>query len=159
MGSLGTPSLNYTLSPSLSPSLNPIISASLTPSLSPNLTPSFLSPSVISSPSISKIQQNVYIAINNSNLSYDQKVAALSSFTTRIIVFIIQYSSLVSGVGAVLYALGTIVQIDAASIITNNTGRIIVNSIILLCGVITVLEWVAVDILINSISGFYNRSN
>jgi hypothetical protein len=158
MSSLGTPSLspslNYTLSPSLSPSLNPIITASFTPSLSPSL-----SPSVILSPSISKIQQNVFTAINNSNLSYDQKVAALSSFTTRIIVFIIQYSSLVSGIGAVLYAVGTIVQIDAASIITNNTGRIIVNSIILLCGIITVLEWVAVDILINSISGFYNRSN
>lgn len=149
-----SPSLGY----SLPPVITPVLNYTLSPSLRPNLSPS-KSPSVSGSQVLSVSEQNVYAAINNSNLPSDKKSSAINSLTTKFIIFLLEYSSLVSGIGAILYAIGTVVQIDITTIITNNTGRMIINFIIFISGVITVLDWLALDVLLHNITSIYNVSN
>jgi hypothetical protein len=155
MGTLETPSLSYTLAPAITPVLNYTLSPSLT---LPPLLPPLLTPSVLLSPSLTVNQQNVYTAINRSNLTYEQKITATSFYITFIIVFFLDYSSLVSGIGAILYGVGSLTQIDVPTMITNNTGRMLVNFVIFLCGIITVLEWLALETLIFNISYIYNKT-
>jgi hypothetical protein len=68
-----------------------------------------------------------------------------------IFIFFIEYSSLISGLGAVFYAVGTFMNVDFPTLITNNHGKIAFNLLILVCGIITICEWLFVDLLINGI--------
>ena len=63
----------------------------------------------------------------------------------KIVLFLLAYASLVSGIGAVLYVIGSIINIDVSSIITNNMGRIVLNIFIFICGMITICEWFFLD--------------
>lgn len=110
---------------------------------------SYYTPSVVNTPS-----SLVNTVINNSNLSHDQKIKISESFTTKIIIFFIQCAPLVSGYGAMCYGTGTFVNVDVNSIITNNTSRIIINIFIFICGLITVLEGIFIDMMIDIIRGF-----
>jgi hypothetical protein len=63
----------------------------------------------------------------------------------KIVIFFLAYSSLISGVGAVLYVIGNMVNIDVTSIITSNFARVLLNIFIFVCGMITIGEWMFLD--------------
>jgi hypothetical protein len=96
-------------------------------------------------------------AINSCNLSDIEKHHATRSLYTVMIIFFIEYSSLVSGVGAILYSIVSALSIDISSIITNKTGTMIINGVIFVSGLITVLEWLFEDIMLTVLTNSYNK--
>ena len=110
-------------------------------------------------PSIGKVIDSV---INNTSENNQKLISSVSSSSQGntifgfIFIFFIRYSSLISGVGAVFYAVGTFMNIDFPTLITNNHGKITINILILICGFITICEWLFIDFLIQGIKNSEN---
>jgi len=72
-----------------------------------------------------------------------------NNFWVNVILFVLEYAPLISGIGAVCYTTSSIISADIFSILVNRNIMILFNIIIGICGVVTVLEWVSLDILLS----------
>lgn len=75
----------------------------------------------------------------------------------KIAIFFLAYSTLVSGIGAVLYVFGNMVNIDVSSIITSNFARVLLNIFIFICGMITIGEWMFLDTMYDLAEEQFNK--
>ena len=102
------------------------------------------------------IINNQFSLILEFNMSIDSKYgkSSLEARTIKnnlwvtIILYIFEYAPLLSGFGAMCYAMTSIISADVLSILINRNLIIFFNLIIGLCGAIVIGEWIFIDKLI-----------
>ena len=97
----------------------------------------------------------VNTAINNLDLTFSQKQKVSKSIYTKILIIIIGIAPLVSGYGAICYGIRSFIDADINTVVVNNNLRIVVNIFIIICGMITILQGIIINIIISIISSFY----
>ena len=67
----------------------------------------------------------------------------------NMILYVLEYASFISGLGALSYAMTSIISADLLSILINRNLIIFFNLLIGFCGAIVMAEWVILDRLIS----------
>jgi hypothetical protein len=119
---------------------------------------SFKTPSIFNTPMSSVTDSSTVIvnsAINNLNLPYYQKQKVSKSIYTKILIFIVGIAPLVSGYGAICYGIRSFIDADINTIVVNNNIRLVWNIFIIICGMITILQGIIINIILSIISSIY----
>jgi hypothetical protein len=67
----------------------------------------------------------------------------------NMILYIYEYAPIISGLGAVCYALTSVVSSDILTIVINRNIIVFFNIVIGFCGATVIAEWIMLDTLVN----------
>lgn len=72
-----------------------------------------------------------------------------SNMWVNMILYIYEYAPIISGLGAVCYALTSVVSSDILTIVINRNIIVFFNIVIGFCGATVIAEWIMLDTLVN----------